>query len=307
MSEFPKLRSPAILSPMSGVTDVAFRALAVKYGAGLTYTEFTNGTAILRGKSLKRVQTDPAEKPVAVQLFGNSIEDVVSAAKMIEDQFDIIDINCGCPAWKVIKSGAGSEMLKSPEKIASFVNKMATAVNKPVTVKIRIGIDETKINALEVARLVEEAGAAAIAIHGRTQAQGYSGNANWEIIKQVKEKISIPVIGNGDVFTPEQFKQRFEESKVDAIMIARGAIGNPFIFKQINQYLETGKYEKKNKTEQFFEYLEIAERYALGFETIKTHAMSFTKTLEGGAKIREKLSACKTTENITVLLGIICA
>src|SRR3989344_4169643 len=140
---FPKLKSPAVLSPMSGVTDVAFRALAVKYGAGLTYTEFTNSTALVRRSiaSIKRIQTDPSEKPAAVQLFGTSIKDVVNAAVMIEDEFDIIDVNCGCPAWKVVKTGARSEMLKKPEKIEQFINKLAEAVKKPVTVKIRTGIN----------------------------------------------------------------------------------------------------------------------------------------------------------------------
>ena len=304
MPKFPKLRSPAILSPMSGVTDVAFRALAARYGAGLTYTEFTNGTAIMRGHAvvLKRIVTDPLEKPVAVQLFGNSVEDVIDAAKMIEHQFDVIDINCGCPAWKVIKTGSGSELLKSPDKISSFINKLASAVNKPVTVKIRIGIDDEHINALEVAKLAQDAGAAAIGIHGRTQAQGYSGTANWNIIKQVKEQIDIPVIGNGDVFTPEQFKHRLEQSGVDAIMIARGAIGNPFIFTQINQYLATGTYEKENRIEQFVEYAQIAQKYSLNFDMLKTQAMSFTKGIVGGAYLREKLTKCISAEELCKIL-----
>src|SRR3989344_2290613 len=304
MPKFPKLRSPAVLSPMSGVTDVAFRALAARYGAGLTYTEFTNGTAIVRGHAvvLKRIATDPSEKPVAVQLFGNSVEDVVEAAKMVENQFDVIDINCGCPAWKVIKTGAGSELLKSPDKISSFINKLASAMNKPVTVKIRSGIDDEHINALEVAKLAQDAGAAAIGIHGRTQAQGYPGTANWNIIKQVKEQIDIPVIGNGDVFTPEQFKHRLEQSGVDAIMIARGAIGNPFIFTQINQYLATGTYEKENRIEQFVEYAQIAQKYSLNFDMLKTQAMSFTKGIVGGAYLREKLTKCISAEELCKIL-----
>src|SRR3989344_3277665 len=303
-NKFPKLESPAILSPMAGVTDVAFRTLCKRYGAGLTYTEFVSGTAIVKGynKTLKMIETDNTEKPVAVQLFGNSIDDVVSAAKLIQDKFDIIDVNCGCPAWKVIKTGAGSEMLRSPEKIAAFISKLVDAVNKPITVKIRAGIDENSINAVEVAKLIERAGAAAIAIHGRTQQQGYSGKADWEIIKKVKENVNIPVIGNGDVFTPEDFKEKLEFSNVDAIMIARGAIGNPFIFQQINDYLKKGFYEKDNRLLHFNEYLELALKYNIDFSDIKRHAMSFTKTIQKGALFREKISLCNNLEELRNIL-----
>lgn len=290
---------------MSGVTDVAFRALAKKYGAGLTYTEFTNGTGIVRGNfgALQRTRTDPTEKPVAIQLFGNSGNDVIEAARIAQEHFDIIDVNCGCPAWKVIKTGAGSEMLKQPEKIASFINKLATAVTKPVTVKIRTGINDTTINAVTVAKLVENAGAAAIAIHGRTQQQGYSGTANWNIIQCVKEAVNIPVIGNGDVFSPEQFKQKLEYSGVDYIMIARGAIGNPFIFKQINEYLEKGTYDPENRIHQFLEYLELARKYNIPFESIKTHAMNFTKTIRNATDIRARLMTCKTAETVSQIMN----
>ncbi len=298
--KFPKLTGKAVLSPMSGVTDVAFRALAKKYGAAVTYTEFVSSTSLVRGNQTawRMIATDHVEKPVAVQLFGHSEEDVVTAAQNVQEKFDIIDVNCGCPAWKVIKTGAGSEMLKQPDKIARFINRLATSVNKPVTVKIRIGIDDNNINAVQVAKLVEDAGAAAIAIHGRTQQQGYTGTANWDIIKQVKESVSIPVIGNGDVFTPEQFKNRLDESGVDAIMIARGAIGNPYIFKQIEDYLNTGKYEKVSPLPLFFEYLEIAKRHAISFIQIKNHAIQFTKGIIGGSELRQALAQSQTIEQI---------
>lgn len=303
-SQFPKLSSPAILSPMSGVTDVAFRALCKRYGAGLTCTEFVSSTSIVRGNvsSLRMLDTNPIETPVAVQLFGSSVDDVVAAARFVEDKFDIIDVNCGCPAWKVVKTGAGSEMLRSPEKISQFVNKLASAVNKPVTVKIRIGIDEQSINAVEVAKLVDDAGAAAVAVHGRTQQQGYSGQANWEVIKQVKEAVNIPVIGNGDVFTPEQFKQRLEESGVDAILLARGAMGNPFLFRQVNDFLKTGAYELGSRLDHFFGYLELARFHNISFSPILHHAMTFTKNMRGGAELRDRLSRAKSVDDIIGLL-----
>jgi len=282
--KFPKLNNKAILSPMEGVTDVAFRELCKKYGAALTYTEFTSGTAIVRNsrKSLEKIRTSVLEKPVAVQLFGKDFNDVVLAAKLVEKDFDIIDINCGCPAWKVIKSGAGSEMLKKPK-----------------------GIDDNSINILEVAKICENAGASAIAVHGRTQKQGYSGKANWELIKQVKEIVKIPVIGNGDVFTPEDFKEKLKFSKVDAIMIARGALGNPYIFKQINDYLKIGKYNKNpDKIKLFFEYLELAEKYKISFPQIKTHAVSFTKGLQSGAELRKKIMSCKDKDELVKVLSI---
>jgi tRNA-dihydrouridine synthase B len=302
--KFPNFKSPAFLSPMAGVTDIAFRELCKKYGAGMTYTEFVSSAGIARGskKTLTMVKKSDLEKPCGVQIFGGAIEDIIKSAKILENDFDVIDVNCGCPAWKVIKTGAGSEMLKDPSRIREFVEVLSKAVSKPVTVKIRKGIDDKNVNALEIAKILESSGAKAIAIHGRTQKQGYSGEADWEIIKKVKESVKIPIIGNGDVFSPEVFKKRLEETKVDAIMIARGAIGNPYIFKQINDYLKTGEYDKKSKIEQFFEYLEIAKKYDIEFLKIKNQAVSFTKGMEGGAKIRKELSQCKCLEEIEKIL-----
>lgn len=301
--KFPKLEGKAVLSPMSGVTDVAFRALCRKYGASLTYTEFVSSAAIVRGNksSLNMLKTDPSEKPVAVQLFGNSVEEIVEAAKLVEKEFDIIDVNCGCPAWKVIKTGAGSALLNNPEKISKFINKLASAINKPVTVKIRSGIDDKNINAVEVAKIAEDSGASAITIHGRTQKQGYSGQADWNIIKRVKESVNIPVIGNGDVFTPEVFKKRLEETNVDAIMIARGAMANPFIFKQIKDYLTKGSYQAPDKKELFLEYLKLAEKHYVDFSITKNHALQFTKGMNNSSKIRSELVKCKNVDELVKL------
>ena len=298
MKIFPRLSLPAVLSPMAGVTDIAFRALAKHYGAGLTCTEFVSSAGLIRGseKTFAMTLIDPLEKPAAVQLFGNNVEDIIAAAQMVEHDFDVIDINCGCPAWKVIKTGAGSALLKKPELIAKFVAMLVDSVKKPVTVKIRIGVDDRHINAVQVAKLVEESGAAAIAVHGRTQEQGYRGAANWEIIKEVKDAVNIPVIGNGDVFTPEIFAQRLQESNVDAIMIARGAMGNPYIFKQINDYLKRGRYDLKSGIEQFSDFLPLALKYQLPFSLVKNHALLFTKGMANGARLREHISHCTSVE-----------
>ena len=297
---FPKLSGPAILSPMSGVTDVAFRTLCKKYGAALTCTEFVNSTAINKKnkKTLEMLKTDPIENPKQIQLFGNSVEEVVQAAKFVENKFDIIDINCGCPAWKVIKTGAGSELLKSPKRISDFIKKLNKAVKNPITIKIRKGIDEKTTNAVEIAKITELAGVSAISIHGRTQKQGYQGEADWNIIKKVKQAVNIPVIGNGDIFSPEDFKKRLEESKVDYIMVARGAIGNPYIFKQINDYLKTGEYDEKDSLIQFQEYLKLAKKHNIEFNQIKNHTIYFTKGIKKGKKLRQKLVRTKNLKDL---------
>lgn len=304
-SSFPKLKNPTVLSPMAGVTDVAFRELAKSFGAGMTYTEFVSSAAIVRGNknTLDMIKTSKIEKPVGIQLFGGSVEEVVEAAKLVEKKFDVIDINCGCPAWKVIKTGAGSELLKKPEGIAKFVNKLASAVNKPVTIKIRIGVDAKNINAVEVAKLAEDAGAAAIAVHGRTQKQGYSGTSDWDVIKKVKDAVNIPVIGNGDVVSPQVFKKRLDESGVDAIMIARAAMINPYIFQQINDYLRKGKYDAPDKISLFFEYLRLAKKHKINYQTIKKHAVSFTKGIVDGSKLRLKLTKCDSAEELSQVLN----
>lgn len=300
---FPSLPGRAVLSPMAGVTDVAFRALCKRYGAGLTVTEFTSAAAIVRGsqKTEQMLLTDPSERPVAVQLFGHSEDEVVQAAKQVQDRFDIIDINCGCPAWKVIRSGAGSAMLGDVGRVASFVSRLVRETERPVTVKIRIGIDDRSVNAIEVARAIERAGASAIAVHGRTQRQGYSGRADWGVIREVKRSVSIPVIGNGDVFTPEDFKRRLEESGVDYIMVARGAIGNPFLFRQIEDYLATGAYRVLTNVERlelFLEYLDLARRYAVPFSQVKVHAQSFSKGQTAGNRFRERLVRVRNEEEL---------
>jgi tRNA-dihydrouridine synthase B len=298
---FPRLTSRALLSPMAGVTDVAFRAVAKKYGAGMTCTEFVSATALVRAsdKTQHLLTTHPSETPVAVQLFGSSIPDLIDAARQVQDSFDVIDINCGCPAYKVIKTGAGSEMLKDPQKIGHIVSELVANVSKPVTVKIRSGIDDTNINAVQVAKIVEEAGASAVAIHARTQSQGYSGKADWSIIKKVKESVSIPVIGNGDIFSAHDFEKRIEETAVDYVLIARGAIGNPLIFKHITAIEKKNPVQPSTFEEQidsFFIYLSLAKEYHIPTSVIKNQAMYWTKGITGGAQIRQKIACAKTVD-----------
>jgi len=304
IKEFPQLQGKAILSPMAGVTDVAFRALCKKYGAALTCTEFVSSYAVNKKnkKTLDMLKTDPSENPKQIQLFGNSEEEIINAAKLLSDSFDIIDVNCGCPAWKVIKSGAGSELLKNPEKIGSFIKNLNQDIKNPITIKIRKGIDDYHNNAVEVAKIAEKAGASAIAIHGRTQKQGYSGKADWEIIKEVKESLKIPVIGNGDIFTPEDYKEKLEYSGVDYIMIARGAIGNPYIFKQIYDYLKSGKYDNKDKIELFFEYFGLAKKHNISFSKIKKQAVMFTKGIPKSAQLRVQIAQTRNREELIKIM-----
>ena len=248
------------------------------------------------------LKTDKIENPKQIQLFGSSIQEVIKAAKFVEKDFDIIDINCGCPAWKVIKTGAGSELMKNPKELGELIIKLNKATKIPITIKIRAGIDDKHINAIEIAKVAEKAGAAAIAIHGRTQKQGYSGKSDWELIKKVKQAINIPVIGNGDVFTPEDFKEKLEESKVDYILIARGAIGNPYIFKQIDDYMKTGTYNHKDQLEQFQEYLALAKKHKIEFNQIKSQAINFTKGIKGASKLRHKLVTSKNLKDLLLYI-----
>ena len=299
--KFPKLINQAILAPMAGVTDVAFRELCKKYGASLTFTEFVSSAAISRGKKLRSLKKE-SKGPFGVQIFGNNMRELVESAKALEKEFDIIDINCGCPAHKVIKIGAGSDLLKRPDKIREIVQTLSKAVKSPITVKIRSGIDEKHVNAVKVAQIAEKAGASAIIIHARTQKQGYSGCADWKLIKKVKKSVKIPVIGNGDVNSPEVFKKRLEESGVDYIMVGRAAMTNPHLFRQINDYLKKGSYEERSKIEQFCDYIRIAKKYKTSYFSVKQHAIRFTKGIVGGSKLRQKISLCKDLRSIQKIM-----
>ncbi|MGI6787316.1 MAG: tRNA dihydrouridine synthase DusB [Acholeplasmataceae bacterium] len=240
------IENKLILAPMAGVSNIAFRKICKEMGAGLVVGEMVSDYALHyeNRKTINLLTIDPDESPISQQIFGSNLEYLVKAAKYLDEytDCDIIDINMGCPVPKVaVKSQAGAALLKDPIKIYEIVKTVKNAVRKPVTVKIRSGWDYHSINAIEVAKIIEKAGADAITIHARTRSQGYSGKADWKIIKEVKEAVNIPVIGNGDVTNGKSAKQMLEETGCDAVMIGRAAVGNPWIFREINYFLETGK------------------------------------------------------------------
>lgn len=308
VKEFPKLKNKLILAPMHNITNIAFRLMCKKYGACLTSTELLSANAIERKNKavLNLAISNKKERPVVAQIFSNNTENMIKAAKILEKKgFNIIDINFGCPSKKIIQQGSGSYLLKRKNKIAEIVREVSNSINIPLTVKIRSGF-KNKINAVEVAKICEENKASAITIHARTVEQGYSGKADWNIIKEVKKAVKIPVIGNGDVIDGESAKEMLEQTNCDYIMIGRASIGNPFIFKQINSYLETGKniqQTKQEKIKDYFEYIELTRKFNIfSIKDAKLKAQEFTKGLPGSSKLRKKLNKIKTWEEIERLI-----
>lgn len=285
---------------------MAFRILCRKYGAGLVYSEFVNATAISRENeyAIRMMRTVPEEQPVTIQLFGTNIPDIKKATQLLQDKADIIDFNFGCPSHQVTCTGAGAALLNQPEKVKEIVEAMVSVSEKPVTVKMRIGIDEKNITVLQLAKAVEAAGAAAIAVHGRTLVQQYSGKANWDAIRQVKEAVNISVIGNGDIVHEKKAKEMLEQTGVDAVMVGRAACGNPFLFTKINHYLKTGTFlPQKNTIDMFFEYMDLWERYeGLKFANLKIQASYFTKGTPNAGELRIHLGKAKTVEEIKEIL-----
>lgn len=306
------LENNLILAPMAGVTDRSFRMLCKEQGCGLLYTEMVSAKAILYKNRNTRelLEVRQEERPIAVQLFGSDPEIVSDMAHQIEDgPYDIIDINMGCPVPKVVNNGEGSALMKNPRLVEELLSALTGKVKKPVTVKIRKGFDDTSINAVEIARIAESCGAAAVAVHGRTRQQFYSGKADWDIIRKVKEAVKIPVIGNGDIFTPQDAKRMMEETGCDGLMVARGARGNPWLFGRINHYLDTGEVLPEPEAAEIGAMiLRHAKLQAelkgenLGMKEMRKHIAWYTAGLPHSAAIRR---ACNTLETIEELENLL--
>lgn len=302
-----------ILGPMAGVTDLPFRILCKEQGADLLYTEMISGKGILykNKKTESLLSIEKEEKPIAVQIFGSDPYVLSETAKAIEDRdFDILDINMGCPVPKVANNGEGSALMAKPKLIGEIVSMVSKAIKKPVTIKIRKGFEEDNINAVEIAKIAEANGAAAIAVHGRTRQQYYSGKADWDIIKKVKEAVSIPVIGNGDVFSIEDAINISEQTGCDGIMIARGAKGNPWIFSQIKEYFNTEQIPQKPSIEEvikmILEHASLAMEYKdeyTAMSQMRKHIGWYTSGYHESSKLRSKSNYIETYKDLEGLLN----
>ena len=306
----PKFKSKVFLAPLAGISDPAFRLLAVKQGAGLVFTELTSVNAILTkdkmGKKelLEFLPFAEKERPVGVQLFGHDIATIKKATEVVESYFDLIDFNMGCPAQHITAQMAGAALLDKPEHMKKLLSTLVSTTNKPVTIKMRAGVTKNNKLFLKIGKIAEDAGVEMITLHPRTVEQGYSGKSDWTLIKELKEKVNIPVVGNGDIRIPEDAKRMFEETSCDYIMIGRASMGNPFIFKQVKDYLKKGKYEivePEKKKDYFVEYLKLNKKYEVPFQNLKNHAMYFTKGLVGGAELRVKIAKVKTLDELKEL------
>ncbi len=304
-----------ILGPMAGVTDLPFRLLCKEQGAGLLCMEMVSAKAILyNNKNTESLlEIHPEETPVSLQLFGSDPKIVSEMAKRIEERpFSILDINMGCPVPKVVRNGEGSALMKDPKLVYELVREVVRAIRKPVTVKIRKGFDEEHVNAVEIARIAEEAGAAAIAVHGRTREQYYSGRADWEIIRQVKEAVQIPVIGNGDVTSGERAAALREQTGCDGVMIARGAQGNPWIFSELLAYEETGAFPPRPDIDEIrstmLRHARLQIEYKgnyLGIREMRKHVAWYTKGLRGAARLREQINRVESYEELEKILTVL--
>ena len=307
------LSNPYILAPMAGVTDLPFRLLCKEQGAGLLCMEMVSAKAIqYNNKNTKALlEIHPEEEPVSLQLFGSDPEVISEVAKRIEElPFAILDINMGCPVPKIVKNGEGSALMNQPKLVHEIVEKTVKAIQKPVTVKIRKGFNDESINAVEIAKIIEDAGGAAVAVHGRTREQYYSGKADWDIIRQVKDAVSIPVIGNGDVTSGESALAMMQKTGCDSVMIGRGAQGNPWIFSELREYEKTGQMPARPSHEELKEMMlrhaRLQMQYKgdyLGIREMRKHVAWYTTGLPNSAKLRGEINAVESYEELQELLN----
>ena len=307
------LENNVILAPMAGVTDLPFRLLCREQGAGCVVTEMVSAKAILyNNRNTKELmQIHPQERPAAIQLFGSDPDIMAQIAARIEDgPYDFIDVNMGCPVPKVVNNGEGSALMKNPKQAEKVLSAMVKAVKKPVTVKFRKGLNDTSVNAVEFAKMAEGSGVAAVAVHGRTREQYYSGKADWDIIRQVKEAVKIPVIGNGDIFTPQDAGRMMEETGCDGIMVARGAKGNPWIFRRINHYLDTGEILPGPSIEEIQamilrhgHMLAAYKGEQTAMREMRGHVAWYTKGMPHSAALRNEINQVETLKGLAGLLN----
>lgn len=308
-----EIANPIVLAPMAGISNSAFRLIAKEMGVGLVVAEMVSDKAIYYGsqKTIDMLYMEESERPISQQIFGSDKESFVYAAKYIYEHMhpDIIDINMGCPVPKVAtRAQAGSALLKNPEKVKEIVQAVKKSVPVPITVKIRSGWDSSSINAVEIAKICEEAGASAITVHGRTRSQGYTGKADWNIVKQVKESVSIPVIGNGDIVSKEDAKRRMEETGCDAIMIGRGVLGNPWLIKECVDYLrgketkEVTLEDKKNMMIKHLEYLCKFKEEKVALLEMRSHAIWYLKGMKHTKEFKQKFMQAKTKKEFLKLV-----
>mgnify|MGYP002624081382 CR=1 FL=1 len=301
-----EIGSGAVLGPMAGFSDMPFRALCIEQGASLSYTEMISakGLHYKNRNSLPLLAVSENEGPVAVQLFGSEPELMAEEAKKLESgPYDIFDINMGCPMPKIVNNGEGSALMRNPSLVGEIVSAMSETLTKPVTIKIRKGFNDEEINAVQIAKVAEANGAAAIAVHGRTREEYYSGKADWDIIRRVREAVSIPVIGSGDIYSAQDAAGMLEETGCDAVMVARGARGNPWIFREIKSYLETGEVparpDKEEIKEMVMRHLDMMVEFAGEWSAVRQmrkHAGFYCTGFPNATTLRREINKAESRE-----------